>query len=139
MTIKNLAPFFSLVVLLHVNSSCSVYQNDGRKHFESDILTSEKISARNLQLLFCEDSFTTNNTIKSIEKEISISPETRESIDMTLIEFNSLQSQFIVTRNDSTLHISSLNTPRSCSYEMTSYFSKQDCTDILRGLYDANH
>lgn len=139
MTIKKLAPFFFLLVLLHVNLSCSVYQNDGRKNFESDILTSEKISARNLQFLFCEKKLNSNDTLRNIAEENSNLSPTIESIDTSIAEFNSLQSQFIVTRENSILHVLSLNTTRSCSYEMTQNFTQQDCADILRGLYNANH
>lgn len=139
MTIKKLAPFFFLLVLIHVNSSCSVYQNDGRKNFESDILTSEKISAHNLQLRFCEKKNNSNDILRNIEEESLDHSQTLDSIDASIAEFNSIQSQFIVTKEDSILHVLSLNTTRSCSYEMTQNFTQQDCADILRGLYNANH
>lgn len=135
------APFFILILLVSFISSCTVYQNDGRKNFESDIITNQNIDPKNLNFIECNGNevmhFQTA-LLSADNNDIEYSSQI-EAFNIAIANFNSAQAKFLINNFKNQLLISSQNNNQSCLYDITDNFSQHDLANILRGLYESKN
>lgn len=139
---KNLPLILFTYIILTVLTSCTVYQSEGRKNFESNIVTNESIDTNNLKSLGCG-----NHTLSQFrlteDKENKISESlTQEKFNRftsTLENFNQSQNRFYLSHTKNYLLIASTETNKNCLYMFSTDFSQQDLATLLRGLNDSTN
>lgn len=139
---KNLPLILFTYIFLTILTSCTVYQSEGRKNFESNIVTNESINTNNLKPLGCgSHSLSEFRLAENKENEISenLTQEKFNRFSSTIEDFNQSQNRFYLSHTKNYLLIASTETNKNCLYMVSTDFSQQDLATLLRGLNDSTN